>query len=244
MFITLSIFSSPFICLHCPGLSFEPFISFAIDLYSTSFTKVLLPEPETPVTQVNTPRGNFTFTFFKLCSVAPITSIDLPFDFLLFFGTSIFLLPLRYWPVIDSGICLISSAVPWAITFPPCTPAPGPISIIWSAAYIVSSSCSTTITEFPKSLSFLRVASNLSLSLWWSPMLGSSRIYNTPVKPEPICVASLILCASPPDKLPAGRDKVKYSSPTSIKNCNLLFNSFSIWSAIIASFLLKLKLLM
>lgn len=69
----------------------------------------------------------------------------------------------------------------------------GPISIIWSAAYIVSSSCSTTSTVLPRSLSFLSVAINLSLSLWCKPMLGSSKMYNTPVKPPPICVASLIL---------------------------------------------------
>ena len=67
------------------------------------------------------------------------------------------------------------------------------MSIISSAAYIVSSSCSTTINVFPKSLNFLSVANNLSLSLWCKPILGSSKIYKTPVNPEPICVASLIL---------------------------------------------------
>ena len=79
----------------------------------------------------------------------------------------------------------------------------GPISTIWSAAYIVSSSCSTTSTVLPKSLNFLSVAISLSLSLWCNPILGSSKIYNTPVSPPPICVASLILCASPPDSVPS-----------------------------------------
>lgn len=74
---------------------------------------------------------------------------------------------------------------------------------------MVSSSCSTTKTVFPKSLSFLKVASNLSLSLWCNPILGSSKIYNTPVNPEPIWVAKRIRCASPPDKLPAPLDNVK-----------------------------------
>ena len=64
-----------------------------------------------------------------------------------------------------------------------------------------------------------------------------------PVNPEPIYVASLILCASPPDKVPAALDKVRYSSPTSIKNCNLVFNSFNICSAIISFFLLNESLL-
>ena len=48
---------------------------------------------------------------------------------------------------------------------PPCSPAPGPISTIKSASLIVSSSCSTTITEFPRSLRCFKVPSNLSLSL-------------------------------------------------------------------------------
>ena len=45
-------------------------------LYSTSFTNVLFPEPETPVTHVNTPSGNFTFIFLRLFSVAPTISSD------------------------------------------------------------------------------------------------------------------------------------------------------------------------
>jgi len=223
--------------LHFPGFSEAPFNSFAIVLYKTSFTSVDLPEPETPVTQVNTPSGNFTLMFFKLFSVAFLTSIAFDFTtFLLFLGISIFFLPLKYWPVTESFTNLTSSAVPCAITLPPWTPAPGPISIIWSAAYIVSSSCSTINNVFPRSLNFLSVAINLSLSLWWRPILGSSKIYITPVSPEPIWVAKRIRCASPPDKVPALLDNVRYSSPTSIKNWSLLLISFKIISAIIASF--------
>ena len=147
--------------------------------------------------------------FFKLCSVAFTISKYFPVSFLLCFGTLICFLPLKYCPVIESLTFDISSAVPWAITFPPCTPAPGPMSITWSAAYIVSVSCSTTITEFPKSRNFLSVAINLSLSLWCNPILGSSNIYITPVSPDPIWVASLILWDSPPDKVAALLDNVK-----------------------------------
>ena len=54
-------------------------------------------EPDTPVTQLNTPNGNFTLIFFKLFSVAPCTSITFVFRcFLLFLGTSIFFLPLTF----------------------------------------------------------------------------------------------------------------------------------------------------
>lgn len=66
----LSIFFKPFTPLHFPGFSLDPFNSFATVLYNTSFTKVDFPEPETPVTQVNTPSGNFTLIFFKLFSTA------------------------------------------------------------------------------------------------------------------------------------------------------------------------------
>ena len=59
-------FSIPFTSLHFPGFIFEPFNSFERVLYNTSFTKVLFPVPETPVTHINLPSGNLTFIFFKL----------------------------------------------------------------------------------------------------------------------------------------------------------------------------------
>ena len=121
--IILSILWSPLTSLQFPTFSFDLFKALLIFLYKTSFIKVLFPEPETPVTQMNSPSGNLTLIFFKLCSFAPTTSIDLPLDFLLFLGTGICFLPDKYWPVIESGTLAISSAVPWAITFPPCTPA-------------------------------------------------------------------------------------------------------------------------
>ena len=52
--------------------------------------------------------------------------------------------------------------------------AAGPKSITKSAARIVSSSCSTTITVLPISLIRQRVANNFSLSRWCKPILGSS----------------------------------------------------------------------
>lgn len=113
MLIILSILFNPFTALHLPGFSFDPFSSFAIVLYKTSLTSVDFPEPETPVTQLNTLSGNLTLIFFKLFSVAPCTSITLDFTyFLLFLGTSIFFLPLKYCPVIESSTFIISSAVP------------------------------------------------------------------------------------------------------------------------------------
>src|SRR3989344_9490083 len=48
----------------------------------------------------------------------------------------------------------------------------------------------------------------------------------TPDRPEPICVARRTLCASPPARVVEERSSVRYSSPTSIKNCNLTETSF------------------
>ena len=96
MSIILSMFLIPFTSAHFPGFSFEPFNSFAIVLYKISFTNVLFPEPETPVTQLNRPKGNLTLIFFKLFSVPLHISIYLSFlAFLLFLGTCIFFLPLK-----------------------------------------------------------------------------------------------------------------------------------------------------
>ena len=63
--------------------------------------------------------------------------------------------------MIDSFLSVMSDILPDATTAPPCTPAPGPISIIKSAARIASSSCSTTITVLPKFFRLFRDLSNL-----------------------------------------------------------------------------------
>ncbi len=77
---------------------------------------------------------------------------------------------------------------------------------MWSAASIVPSSCSTTITVLPRSRSRSRVAISFSLSRWWRPIEGSSSTYMTPTRLDPIWVASRIRCASPPDRVRAERD--------------------------------------
>jgi hypothetical protein len=77
----------------------------------------------------------------------------------------------------------MASIFPLAITSPPCIPAPGPRSTMYSAALIVSSSCSTTMTVFFLSLKFFNVFMSFLLSLGCKPILGSSNTYKTPVKP-------------------------------------------------------------
>ena len=86
-----------------------------------SFTSVLLPEPLTPVTQVNVPSGIRTSMFCKLFSVAPMISSQ-PFSSdgaIRFFGTGMASSPVRYWPVSDFFAARISGNVPAATSSPP-----------------------------------------------------------------------------------------------------------------------------
>ena len=81
---------------------------------------------------------------------------------------------------------------------------------------------------FPNSFNLTKVSINLCWSRACKPIDGSSSIYRTPDNFDPICVASLILCSSPPANVPAFLDKVKYAKPTSVKNCVLSTISFKI----------------
>ncbi len=141
-----------------------------------SFTMVDLPDPETPVTQVKRPTGNWASTFCRLCWLAPLISSHF------FCGKSVLTdfvsvcRPERYSPVSKpSFFCPAqSSGVPSKRTSPPESPAPGPSSIRWSAARIVSSSCSTTTTELPRSRNSFSDSISFWLSFGCNPMLGSS----------------------------------------------------------------------
>ena len=165
------------------------------------------PLPDTPVTQIKFPKGNFTSRLLRLfvlifCKVNTLFLLNT----LLFFGISIFFFLLRYWAVKLNLFLRIFLRLPSATTSPPWTPAFTPISIIWSACLIASSSCSTTITVFPRSLNLNSVLISCWLSFLWMPIYGSSRTYKTPVNPEPIWLANLILWLSPPDKLLLARE--------------------------------------
>ncbi len=53
------------------------------------------------------------------------------------------------------------------------------------------------------------VAIIFTLSLGCRPMLGSSRTYSMPIRPDPICDDSRIRCDSPPDSVPDRRLKLR-----------------------------------
>ena len=67
-------------------------------------TKLVLPEPETPVTQVNAPTGIWTVMSFKLCSFAPLITRNLPVPLRRSAETGVFIRPERYWPVSERGL--------------------------------------------------------------------------------------------------------------------------------------------
>ena len=95
------------------------------------------------------------------------------------------------------------------------------MSTMWSAAYMVSSSCSTMMSVFPMSVRLRSDARSLSLSLWCRPIDGSSRMYRTPTRPDPIWVARRMRCDSPPDSVFADRLSVRYPRPTSFRKLSL-----------------------
>ncbi len=191
-----------------PGTVRAPCSSRASDWYRMSLTRVDLPDPDTPVTAIRQPSGNATSTFFRLCSVAPLTTTSRDLDRLRrWAGTGMLIRPVRYAPVSDSGLAISSDTGPDTTMLPPCSPAPGPMSTTQSAARMVSSSCSTTISVLPRSRSRIRVSSSRWLSRWCSPMDGSSSTYSTPTRPEPIWVASRIRCASPPASVADARSR-------------------------------------
>ena len=186
-----------------------PFKSRASTSRRMSPTSELLPEPETPVTQTNSPSGNAASMVLRLLCRAPLIVRNRPSGTLRCSGIAIAFLPARYAPVKLCDERARSPIVPWATTSPPLTPGPGPKSTRWSAARIVSSSCSTTTTVLPNWASRRKVASNRSLSRGCRPIDGSSRMYSTPTSPAPTWLARRIRCASPPESVGAARSRAR-----------------------------------
>ena len=159
-----------------PGRSFVPWSLRAIAFCKMSVTSVLFPLPETPVTAMNRPSGNSTSSPFRLCSRAPFTTMLFPLPFRRVVGIFTARSPRMNAPVMESFESVSALSVPFTTTFPPSSPAPGPMSTIQSAVRIVSSSCSTTSTVFPRSRSRSSVVIRRALSRWCNPIDGSSRM--------------------------------------------------------------------
>ena len=209
MLMTLSMPSEPSSALWSPGGTLERYTLCMRALCRISFTRVDLPDPETPVTATKQPSGNSTSMSWRLFSRAPLSSSRSPSAGRRTCGTRISFPPERYCPVRERSSARRPSRSPEWTTSPPCSPAPGPMSTTWSAARMVSSSCSTTITVLPRSRSRSRVSMRRLLSRWWRPTDGSSSTYSTPTRPLPICEARRIRWASPPARVAAERDRLR-----------------------------------
>ena len=88
--------SYPLIDLKAPGFSFDFEISLARAFFNTPLTRELFPEPETPVTATNLPKGISTLTDFKLFSLAPFKRIHPLSSVLRSVGTAIDFFPDKY----------------------------------------------------------------------------------------------------------------------------------------------------
>ena len=138
--------------------------------------RVLFPEPLIPLIAVRRWRGKLTSTPSRLLRLAPLSSSQSVTSLMErreprcgWIGGS-----RRNLPVRERGFAMTSSMVPKAMISPPCVPALGPRSMIFPARRMVSSSCSTTRSEFPWAASSSRASSSRALSRGWSPMVGSS----------------------------------------------------------------------
>ena len=111
----------------------------------------------------------------ELCARAPSTRTLCLVRVFLLFGMGSRRFPFSHGPVKDFGFAISSAGVPCATISPPCTPAPGPMSMTWSAERMASRSCSTTMTVLPRSRTNRICASmRRALSRACSPTLGSS----------------------------------------------------------------------
>ena len=124
------------------------------------------------MTATKRPIGKSTSICFRLCSAAPRTE-NQPLSSERRSGTAISRVPARNCPVTDFLFRCTFEASPSATTWPPCSPAPGPMSTSQSELRIICSSCSTTMTVLPRSRRRSSVPISRLLSRWWSPIDGS-----------------------------------------------------------------------
>src|SRR3989339_2249821 len=106
MEITLSMYLSPLTDRWASGRSLVSQKCRFRMRESVWLTNVLLPDPDTPVTQISFPRGKSTSMPFRLFPDAALMEKRNPLPGLRFSGVTICRLPERYMPVIESGLAL------------------------------------------------------------------------------------------------------------------------------------------
>ncbi len=101
---------------------------------STSCTSVDLPEPETPVTHVKAPSGILTSIPLRLWARAPPHDEREAVARAGASGGRRSQVPAQVLAGEAAPVPSSSGKLPWNTTRPPCSPAPGPRSTMWSAA--------------------------------------------------------------------------------------------------------------
>ena len=174
--------------------------------------RVVLPDPDTPVTTVSRPLGMSTSRGFTVW-MAPVDRWTRPYwnssssRHLCRIRTSSF--PDRKGPIWEAGSAATSATVPWASTRPPSAPALGPISMSQWAWDKICVSWSTRSTELPSATRSSITAVRPAMLAGWRPMEGSSSTYSTPVVRLRTARASCIRCRSPVDRVAAERSRVR-----------------------------------
>ena len=191
----------------CSG-SFFPFMAASSAGIRLSRIKVVLPEPDTPVTAVILPLGiltanGWTVWIFRVASLMiPLSNICLRA------GREVrrsLAFPERNGAIMELGFFFISEIVPSATIFPPAAPACGPSSISQSAADKICVSWSTNMTELPSATKSRITPFKPIILEGCRPMDGSSKTYSTPVVRLRTARASCILCRSPVESVDAAR---------------------------------------
>lgn len=142
-----------------------------------SSTRVVLPEPDTPVTAVSLPRGMAISSGLTVW-IAPVSRKTAPWSNSSSAAALVLVRtvrsPERKAPIRECGLRSTSSTVPCAMISPPAAPEPGPISTMWSAWRSTRTSWSTSTTELPSVSRSSTTPSRPSTLEGWSPIEGSS----------------------------------------------------------------------
>ena len=139
--------------------------------------RVVLPEPDTPVTTVKRPLGIAVSRGLTVWT-GPVERWMLPRSNSSIRGqrgrTAAGASIRRNGPIWETGFRSSDATVPWAITRPPSAPAPGPISMIQFAWVRICGSWSTNNTELPSATRSSITAVNPAMLAGCKPIEGSS----------------------------------------------------------------------
>ena len=189
---------------------------------STSRASVDLPEPLTPVTATRRFSGRSTVTSCRLCRVAPrivssglvalsVRSVAAVTGATLRRGcTGCSSGRASTRPVTESGCDEISAALPSATSRPPRLPAPGPMSMMWSAR---ADRLLVVLDHDQRVALVAQILERAEQDARCRANAGRSSARrarsSTPCRLLPSCAASRMRCASPPESVGAARSSVR-----------------------------------